>query len=410
MISNLRLQHFRSYTDEAFEFSPSVNIIVGPNASGKTNLLEAILVLSRGSSYRVKDADLVAYDQPWARLDAQVSFEVTDRTHSPLDQVIASQADSIRLPEAISSPSMAEDRRGGDSVVIGNHEARIFGESTLRTVKLINEPRPSKTYEIEGKVYRRLLASKTLPVVIFEPNHLAMLSGSPDLRRSYLDDLLEQLDPLFGRLRKDYRRVLTQRNALLKHQGMAAAGQVFPWNIRLGEIGGAIVAARRQLVDAINSQATELYTSLAHAPYEVELKYESPLPLNGYASALLRALEANFAKDVARGFTGAGPHREDLSLLLNGKPSQISASRGEARTAVLMLKVMELQLLDQARGVRPLLLLDDVFSELDGARRRALTGYLQDYQTFITTTDADVVVQHFMDHSQIIPLAGKDKG
>ena len=378
MISDIRLQHFRSYTDDAFEFTPAVNIIVGPNASGKTNLLEAILVMARGSSYRARDSDLVQYDQPWARLDATVSTE------------------GEAAVSAKKKPARQATETGNDAVV--------EPPTSSRTVKIINQPTPSKTYEIEGRVYRRLLASKTLPVVVFEPNHLFMLSGSPELRRSYLDDLLEQIDSVFSRLRKDYRRVLTQRNALLKRHGHDAAGQIFPWNVRLSELGGSLVQARLAMLADMNKEASQLYGSLAHKDTEVELRYESKLPAEGYASALLRALETNFGLDVARGFTGAGPHREDISVLLGGHPAQTTASRGEVRTAVLMLKVMELRLIGAARGVRPILLLDDVFSELDGARRQALTAYLQDYQTFITTTDADVVVEHFMDTSRIIPL------
>ncbi|HEX8182898.1 MAG TPA: DNA replication and repair protein RecF [Candidatus Saccharimonadales bacterium] len=356
MISDIRLQHFRSYDDETFEFTPAVNIIVGSNGSGKTNLLEAILVTARGSSYRAKDAELIQYDQPWARIDAHVD---------------------------------------GD----------------IRTVKIVQDAaatKTTKTYEIEGRIFRRLMPAKTLPAVIFEPNHLYMLTGSPELRRSYLDDLLEQIDPDYARLRRDYRRVLTQRNTLLKRLGMDASTQIFPWNIRLSELGGNIMQARLQLLETLNQAASELYSSLAQHDTTVELRYETKLPSDGYGSALLRSLETNFALDVARGFTGAGPHREDVTVLIRGRTTQTSASRGETRTAVLMLKVMELRLIEQSRAVRPLLLLDDVFSELDGARRQALTNYLQDYQTFITTTDADVVIHHFMDKCTIIPLQPHD--
>ncbi len=358
MISDIRLQQFRSYSDETFEFTPAVNIIVGSNGSGKTNLLEAILVVARGSSYRAKDSEIIQHDQPWARLDAHMDPTAT-------------------------------------------------GEGEVRTVKIVQEPVPgktTKTYEIEGRTYRRLMANKALPIVVFEPNHLYMLTGSPELRRSYLDDLLEQIDPTYGRQRKDYKRVLTQRNALLKRLGTGAASQIFPWNVRLSELGGSIVQARLELLRNLNQDASELYGSLAHSSTEIELRYETKLPLDNYGTALLRALEANFELDAVRGFTGSGPHREDISVLIRGRLAQTSASRGEARTAVLMLKVMELRLIEQSRSVRPLLLLDDVFSELDGARRQALTSYLQDYQTFITTTDADVVIHHFMDKCTIIPL------
>lgn len=350
MISDIRLQHFRSYGDESFEFEPGVNIIVGPNASGKTNLLEALLVVARGSSYRVRDQELIQYEQPWARLDA--------------------------------------------------HD-----DSGLRTVKIVTEPKPMKTYEIEGKLLRRLTAGRMLPTVVFEPNHLLMFSGAPDFRRTYLDDLLEQLRPEYSTVRRDYRRVLAQRNALLKRQGHGAVSQMFPWNVRLSELGGRMVRARLELIEQMNEHASELYSSLAHKIATVELLYDSKLPLDNYESTLLRTLESSFDLDAARGFTSSGPHREDLKVLLNGQPAQVSASRGETRTAVLMMKIMELQLLEAVRGTAPLLLLDDVFSELDGARRQALTSYLRDYQTFITTTDADVVVHHFMDKSHIIPLA-----
>jgi DNA replication and repair protein RecF len=357
MIHDIRLQQFRSYADETFEFTPGVNIIVGPNASGKTNLLEAILVAARGSSYRVKDMELVQYDQPWARLD-------------------------------------------------------VHDDTGLRTIKIVLEPKPVKTYEIEGKLYRRLSLQKTIPTVIFEPNHMFMFGGAPELRRGYLDDLLEQLRPTYATLRKDYRRVLAQRNALLKRlaadRGSRTAdpiGHLFPWNLRLSELGGRIARARFELLSDMHERASELYSSLAHKQTAIDLSYDSKLAADTYESVLLKALEHNLDLDIARGFTGAGPHREDLRVLIDGKPAQTSASRGETRTAILMLKVMELQLLEQARGQAPLLLLDDVFSELDGKRRQALTSYLRDYQTFITTTDADVVIHHFMDKSHIIPLS-----
>lgn len=349
MITDIRLQHFRSYGDETFEFAAGVNIIVGPNAIGKTNLLEAILVAARGVSYRAKDQELIEYDQPWARLDGHT-------------------------------------------------------ENSLRTVKIRNQPLSGKTYEIDEHIYRRLSLAHTLPAVIFEPNHLLMLAGAPELRRAYIDDILEQTQPGYGGLRKDYRRVLSQRNALLKRHGLAAGQQIFPWNVRLSELGGRIARHRLSLLTRLNQTASELYSSLAHSRTAVELAYDSKLLPDEYESALLRTLEANFSLDVARGFTGSGPHREDIKITLDGRPVQSAASRGETRTTVLMLKVMELQLLEEARGSSPLLLLDDVFSELDGKRRQALTAHLQSYQTFITTTDADVVVQHFMDKCRIIPL------
>lgn len=347
----VRLQHFRSYSDESFEFAPGVNIIVGPNASGKTNLLESVLVLARGSSYRVHDADLVQFEQPWARLD------------------------------------------GG------------MGDGSERIVKLVQQPRPSKSYDIGGKPLKRLLSQHQLPVVLFEPNHLLLLSGSPDGRRAYLDDLLEQTQPGYGQVRQQYARTLRQRNALLK-RGPAAAGQLFPWNLRLSELAGTIVRARQVLADQLNAKLPELYTALSHSPAAVSLQYRARWDPEQYETQLLKKLESNQELDLQRGFTGNGPHREDFSVTYNGHEASESASRGEIRTAVLALKILELEILEQVTGQPPIILLDDVFSELDGSRRKLLTSYIERYQAFITTTDADIVLHHFTESCNVIPLAG----
>jgi DNA replication and repair protein RecF len=350
MITDIRLQNFRSYSDDSFEFDNGVNIIVGPNAAGKTNLLESILVLARGSSYRVKDADLITFSQPWARLDGNL--------HN--------------------------------------------GE--LRTVKIITEPRPVKTYEFDGKVYKRLTQQHMVPIVLFEPNHLQLLSGSPERRRDYLDDLLEQVVGNYGPLRRQYRRTLAQRNALLKQNAPHLQEQLFPWNIRISQLAGQIVRARVRLINEINTQITGLYNALSGGTVKVRVQYESKWPDEQYESQLLQKLENDLQLDILRGFTGAGPHRDDMTTLFNDRPAVETASRGETRTAVLALKIIELQIIKNTREVTPLLLLDDVFSELDGKRRHALTDYLAPYQTFITTTEADIVVKHFTQSCRIVPL------
>jgi DNA replication and repair protein RecF len=350
MISDLRLQQFRSYQDQSFEFGPGVNIIVGPNGSGKTNLLEAILVLAQGSSYRVEDADLLQFGTDWFRLDAHLE---------PSD--------------------------------------------SLRTVKLVSVPRLVKSYELDDKKYARLTMQHVLPVVLFEPNHLQLLHGSPDGRRSYLDDILEQVRPGYTSFRRNYRRILAQRNALLKRPSRPTSQELFPWNLRLGELGATMARARADLCVQLASEIGPLYAQISQAKTDVTIAYKPKFPLETYESNLLSKLDSHLPEDIARGFTAYGPHREDFVVTFNGRAADEYASRGETRTALLALKITELQLLEAARGTTPLLLLDDVFSELDGVRRRALTGFLQRYQTFLTTTDADVVVKHFTD-STIIPL------
>ncbi len=351
MLSNIELKQFRSYQDDSFEFSPGVNIIVGPNASGKSNLLEAVLLIARGASYRAADVDLIKFEKPWARLDATLV------------------------------------------------------DSAKRTIKITKVgDKSSKSYVFDDKPYARLSYQHTLPVVLFEPNNLLLLHGQPDARRLYMDDLLEQLEPGFGGIRKQYRRVLSQRNALLKQQPRDIEQQIFVWNLRLSELGGHIASRRAKLIEALNEQLQDLYQNIAQAKTVVTAAYESQLPFEGYETALLRKLEASLEKDVLRGFTAVGPHRDDLVLRFDNVPASETASRGETRTALLALKVFELGLLENVRGQKPLLLLDDVFSELDGKRRHALTDYLQKYQTFITTTDADLVLHNFAQSTNLIAL------
>lgn len=352
MLTDIRLQNFRSYADASFELSPGVNIIVGPNASGKTNLLEAVLLIARGASYRAKDAELVSFGAEWARLDGD-------------------------LPE-------------------GSRVVKIEAQNETH----------KKTFEVDGQTFQRLSMQKSLPVVLFEPNHLLLLTGSPEARRSFLDDLIEQTLPGFGTIRRSYRRVLAQRNALLKKGFAVAQNEVFVWNLRLSELGGKIARERQNLIDVMNKQATDVYRSLSSTESTVLFEYGSALPKDQYESALLKRLETSLERDCLIGHTNSGPHRDDLGVLLNNHPAEETASRGETRSIVLTLKVIELQLLEQARATAPLLLLDDVFSELDGKRRQALTNHLQSYQTFITTTDADVVIKHFVQTSNIIPLGG----
>ncbi len=350
MLTDIRLQHFRSYIDTSFELNEGVNIIVGPNASGKTNLLEAILVLARGSSYRADALDLVRFGQEWARLDA--------------------------------------DGSTGDR----------------RTFKVQLEPVPSKTFELDGKTMSRLSPARTIPSVLFEPNHLLLLTGSPELRRNFLDDLIEQTQADFAATRRHYKRVLAQRNALLKQGKKLSQDQLFVWNIRLSELGGQIAKQRHALLEKLNQDIGRMYSELAQKPSDVRLVYQSKFPAAKYESALLHKLEVDFELDILRGFTAAGPHRDDLSVLLGNHTIQDSASRGETRTLVLALKMLETKAIQAARNQSPILLLDDVFSELDGKRRQALTEFLKNYQTFITTTDADVVLQHFNDKGNIIPM------
>lgn len=351
MITDLRLQNFRSYKDTTVEFGAGVNIIVGPNASGKTNMLEAVLVLCRGSSYRAPDRELIAHNHAWARLDGHA-----------LEQE--------------------------------------------RTVKLqAQDEATKKEHVIGGTTFKRLPLLRSVPVVVFEPNHLQLLTESPELRRNFLDDVIEQTIPTYGELRRQYKRTLSQRNRLLKQNFLP--DQIFVWNVRLSELGGQVAERRMTFVSEHKAQLAKLYNKLAGKRLKTDMVYATKLNRESYGSNMLKGLEARTEIDRERGFTTIGPHRDDLQLLIGGYPLAASASRGETRTMLLALKLLEVQSVEKARDTKPILLLDDVFSELDGARRRALTEHLQNHQTFITTTDADIVVQHFLDECTVIPLGAQ---
>jgi DNA replication and repair protein RecF len=348
MITDLRLQNFRIYEDSTFELGKGVNIIVGPNGSGKTSLLEAVQIVCSGKSYRGSDQDLTMHEKEWSRIDG----------HS-------------------------------------EKEARVIKYQ-------LSESGYIKDYEIGSDKLKRLMHPRRIPVVIFEPTHLQLLTGSPQKRRDFLDDIIEQADAGYEKIRRDYKRILAQRNTLLK--GSPTEQQLFIWDIRLSELGAHINKARNSFIKEHSTALQKLYERISTKKDMFHIEISQTVLGDDYSGSMLKALKNNIHKDTLRGFTHVGPHRDDVVPFLRGHELSKAGSRGEVRTALLALKLLELQAIEKSLGVKPILLLDDVFSELDGSRRRSLTDYLQDHQTFITTTDADVVVQHFITDCHIIPV------
>lgn len=347
---SLQLQHFRSYSDYAVEFDAGVNIVVGPNGSGKTNLLEALYVLSTGASFRAADRDLLRRGQEWFRLDGRFGEEQRVLTY------------------------------------------RTQGETV------------DKQYVLDGTKKARLTHQHRVPVVLFEPDHLRLLRESPGKRRDYLDILLVKLHPDISWVKHQFERVLTQRNAMLKRRlpAVQLEDQLFAWDLKFAEHAEQLVIRRRQLIADFQAQASDIYSAIARRPHKVEVTYESTVPSEDYRAGLLKLLATRLPRDVERGFTGVGPQRDDFTITLDGAPAATSASRGEMRSLLLTLKIIELRLLAAQYDATPLLLLDDVFSELDSSRRQALAELAKTYQTLITTTDADAIIEHFLDGYRII--------
>lgn len=351
IFTDIRLQNYRSYDDSSFELSPGVNIVVGPNAVGKTNLLEALMLISVGKSFRAKDKYLIKNSQNWLRLDAHTA----------------------------------------------NNQTRVV------KVRELNIDKVEKVFEFESKSYKKINSNYFHPVVLFQPDDLQLIYEQPSIRRSYLDSLVEQYTPNYEKMLNNYSRVITQRNTLLKSSNFSMQ-QLFAWDVRLADIGSYIIARRLELLNKINQYLSQTYTSICGKKTDLEIAYQSKTNLENYSDNLMKDLAVNIELDRLRGYTSRGPHRDDVIIFRNNLPFQLSASRGENRTLVLALKIIELRILEEETGKRPLLLLDDVFSELDGSRRKSLTKYLKDYQTLITTTDADIIAKNFTKTTNVILL------
>lgn len=332
MITNIFLKNFRSHQSLQLDLSHLTNVIIGPNGSGKTNILEAILMLSQGKSFRANDSAVINFNSQTAKVSADIS-----------------------------------------------------GYARAITLELQSDSRVDKTFAIEGKHYKRLTFHKTIPVVLFEPNFIQLLSRGPETRRDYFDGVLARTQADYQPLINNYRRVLAQRNSLLK-QAIVPADQLFVWDIKLGELAGKIVQKRLHFIDLLNRTLSTIYSTIAGAPHTIAVEYVTRVNTKDYVNRLISGLQKAITKDKERGFTSLGPHRDDVLFFINGEPAVTSASRGENRTLLLALKIIEADTLEVARAQKPLLLLDDVFSELDETRQTHLVDYFQSNQVIITTT------------------------
>lgn len=351
IFTDVRLQNYRSYSDASFELGADVTIAVGPNGAGKSNLIEALLLVANSTAYRDKTG-LINHKKDWARVDVH-----TDKNLS----------------------------------------------RSLKITRQANSEKPSLKFLINEKTYKRLPYQQKQPAVLFEPNNLLLMHGEPQARREYIDGLSAGLAEGYSSVLLKYKRALSQRNALLKKEKMDKS-QLFVWNVRVAELAEIIVRQRLHTLGSINQRLSGTYSKISNKKSGLEIAYKTQLNEKNYSAGLLKKFDSDLAVDRARGFTGSGPHREDFSIDLNKDKVATTASRGEVRTLLLALKIIELELLENKTKNRPLLLLDDVFSELDGSRRKALTKFLRKYQTVITTTDADIVLKNFSQNCQIIPL------
>ena len=348
-ITELTLRSYRSYETLHLAFDPGVQIFLGANAQGKTNIIEALYYAAFGRSHRTSsDAELIRVGADGARI--ALSF----RRHD--------------VPGALSF---------------------TFARGARRRI------------EYAGESLRQRDLVGILPMVLFSPEDLFLVKGAPALRRRYLDAELSQASPAYyGELLR-YTRILKQRNAVLKdiRERLAAPDDLLPWDAQLAKSAAYIVTRRTSAVAQLGALSARVQAVLA-AGEELALAYEiAGAGAEDFAEDDMteslhlwynKMLCEGRARDIARAATGVGPHLDDLVLRVGGMSLRSYGSQGQQRTGALALKLAELFYLQENVGEAPILLLDDVMSELDADRRRALLDFIrhENIQTFITATDA----------------------
>jgi DNA replication and repair protein RecF len=332
----LELRNYRNYGRLDLEPGPRLNLFLGANGQGKTNLLESVAMLALSSSPRARrDAELVGPVAPEARIAAVVES--------------ATRRSEVRI------------------------SIHLEGERARRRIEVDGQPR--RAIDLPG-LFR---------VTLFWPDDLNLVKSGPEHRRRLLNQMLVQVEPGYARSLARYARVMEQRNSLLKQVagGEQPGSALEVWDLELARLGSDIALARARAMQALSQGAAAAHAAISGGE-QLELEYQGP------PDDLLRAVENSRSEDLRRGSTSVGPHRDDILIRLAGREARGFASQGQQRTAVVSMKLAEADLVARMTGERPVLLLDDVLSELDGERRRALLEALgEPGQVVITSVEAE---------------------
>ena len=338
ILKALEVENYRNIPAARFEPGRELTVICGKNGQGKTNLLEAVWLLTGGKSFRgAKDAELIRENAGYA-------------------------------------------------------ETQGFGKESRIRVFVGGQPgaRKARTVRVNGVDYGRAAnAAGTFTAVVFDPGHLSLVKGSPEGRRRFLDAALCQLYPGYVTLLRQYSRLVTQKNALLKSywQTPDANGLLDVFDEKLAESGAAVSAKRQEYLALIEPEITGTYRDIASGSETLAIQYEPSFePEKGLAPVLRESR----ARDIAAGFCTAGPHREDFSISIDGRAAKVFASQGQQRSAVLSLKLAEAAGAQKITGEHPVMLLDDVLSELDETRQSYLLSRMEHRQTIVTACDPDL--------------------
>lgn len=335
IVTRLELVDFRNYREGSFDFHPGITAVVGLNGQGKTNLAESMAYLATLESFR----------------------------GAPTDALIRVGAESAVVRATV------QDIDGREVLV----ELELTRQGRNRVQ--VNKQRLGRTRDLLG----------VMRVTVFSPDDLALIKGGPAERRRFMDDTLVSLALKYDALRLELDRIVKQRNVLLKQAGGrlddAAEVTLDVWDAKLAEVGDQFGQARAVLIAKLSPMVSEAYEQLADRPSVVDLRYEPEWRQRGLATALTESRR----DDVRRGVSTVGPHRDDVELFIGGLPARTHASQGEQRTLALALRLAAHRLVAERTGSTPVLVLDDVLSELDPRRSTALLRHLPPGQVVLTT-------------------------
>jgi recF protein len=331
IIDEIEVVNFRCHDKYSLKLNNQTTLITGQNGSGKTSLIEALYISLRGKSFKSTDENIIKKNRDFYRINT------------------------------------------------------LFNDGKKRVVNYKKDI-GKKEFIIDDKKTLRIPQKCKYPIVLFEPGNLNLIHSSPSRRRDFLDNLISQIDLSFSKALTRYDKALKQRNNLLK-EDYFGPDKMFPWNIIIAKYGSEIIFKRKYYIDQINQFVTNIYKSIADNSDHIDLHYESVLYDE---SKFMKELEKSFEKDRILGFTSVGPHRDDVIFNFNGKLATTTASRGEIRSIVLALKFIEADIIRNHLNINPVVLLDDIFSELDETRQYHLSTNFKDHQVIITSVSKPV--------------------
>lgn len=339
-ISKITLYNFRNWLDGNIQFDKNINILLGDNAQGKTNILEAIFFCAIGKSTRSRDKELVNFEKE----NSKITLEIQKK----------------------------------------------FGKTKIEVYLFKKQKKSIKINGIPINKIGQLMGE--LNCVFFSPDELKLVKETPEDRRRFLDIHLSQTDKTYFYLLGTYNKILNNRNKIIKNCKIQPQYmETLPiWNQKLADTASKIIEKRLLFINQLKPFANQIHQNLSDNKESLCLAYSTNIDTSGdIKQQIIDTLENNLEKDTILGYTTCGPHRDDIKITLNGKDVKNFASQGQQRSCALSLKLAELELIHEKTGEKPVLLLDDVFSELDKTRREKLLQFAKNYQTIITCTDMD---------------------